>query len=68
MEKFRLVELLDGPLLTVQGSVEEIVKAFLPGIFQETVSRSSLPLPKVMTYTVQLYIIFLMHTRLVLNF
>ena len=34
MEKFRLLELLDGPLRTVQGSVEEIVKAFFPGIFQ----------------------------------
>ena len=52
MEKFRLVELLDGPLRTVQGSVEEIVEEFFPGIFQQTVSRSSLPLPQVMTYTV----------------
>ena len=34
MGKFRLLELLDGPLRTVQGSVEEIVKAFFPGIFQ----------------------------------
>ena len=34
MEKFRLSELLKGPLRTVQGSVEEIVKAFFPGIFQ----------------------------------
>ena len=34
MGKFRWLELLDGPLRTVQGSVEEIVKAFFPGIFQ----------------------------------
>ena len=34
MEKFRLLSLLSGPLLTVQGSVEEIVEEFFPGIFQ----------------------------------
>ena len=34
MEKFRLVELLDRPLLTVQGAVDEIVEQFSPGIFQ----------------------------------
>ena len=34
MEKFRLLRLLSGPLLTVQGSVEEIVEQFFPGIFQ----------------------------------
>ena len=33
MEKFRLVELLDRPLLTVQGAVDEIVEQFFPGIF-----------------------------------
>ena len=34
MRKFRMVNLLSGPLLTVQDSVEEIVEAFFPGIFQ----------------------------------
>ena len=34
MGKFRLLSLLSGPLLTVQGSVEQIVEAFFPGIFQ----------------------------------
>ena len=36
MEKLTctLVEVLDGPLRTVQGAVEEIVEEFFPGIFQ----------------------------------
>ena len=34
MEKLSLVELLDGPLLTVPRAVDEIVEQFFPGIFQ----------------------------------
>ena len=34
MKKLSMVKLLDGPLLTVQGAVDEIVEQFFPGIFQ----------------------------------
>ena len=34
-EKFPdMVKLLEGPLRTVQGAVDEIVEEFFPGIFQ----------------------------------